>query len=113
MQILKNSLSYHINSGLGARLISSPYLELMRASKKKTRPKKQGSLDIAFSGFFSIGNNTQSGFKTIRLRDWLAVNERKARIARYCFFDALNISIALCSLRDKRGESFGIKSISY
>ena len=66
----------------------------MRANNEKLNPKKRGSSDIAFSGFFSIRNNTQAGFETIRLRDWLAVNERKARIFGYRFFDTLNISIA-------------------
>ena len=67
----------------------------MRANKEKLNPKKRGSFDIAFSGFFSIRNYTQTGSETIRLRDGLAVNERKARILRYRFFDALNISITL------------------
>ena len=65
----------------------------MRTNNEKLNPKKRGSFDIAFSGFFSICNNTQTGFETIRLRDWLVVNERKARIFRYRFFDTLNISI--------------------
>lgn len=67
----------------------------MRANKEKLNPKKRGSFDIAFSGFLSIRNNTQSGFETIRLRDWLAVKERKARIFGYCFFDTLNVSLTI------------------